>query len=95
MTKIAEKAFLENGKLVVQETHDFTPVLDRAAALRSAGMTSFGESRHVADIPMKLWHEWAKKWGVKPSDTQAMKEVVKRELLNSDNAKLRVWEGTY
>jgi hypothetical protein len=37
----------------------------------------------------------AKKWGVDPNDTTAMREVVARELNDSDNSHLRVWEGKY
>jgi hypothetical protein len=44
---------------------------------------------------MKVWAEWAKKWGVNPNDAAAMREVVARELNSSDNAHLRVWEGRY
>lgn len=95
MSKIAEKMFEEDGKIIVQQTHDFTPVLERAKALKSAGADSFGESKLVGLVPMKVWAEWAKKWGVNPNDTAAMREVVAREMNNSDNAHLRVWEGRY
>ena len=95
MSKIAEKMFEEDGKIIVQQTHDFTPVLERAKALKSAGADSFGESKLVGLVPMKVWAEWAKKWGVNPNDTAAMREVVARELNSSDNAHLRVWEGRY
>jgi hypothetical protein len=95
MSKIAEKMFEDDGKIIVQQTHDFTPVLEKAKALKSAGADSFGESKLVGLIPMKVWAEWAKKWGVNPNDTAAMREVVAREMNNSDNAHLRVWEGRY
>lgn len=95
MSKIAEKMFEDDGKIIVQQTHDFTPVLEKAKALKNAGADSFGESRLVGLIPMKVWAEWAKKWGVNPNDTPAMREVVAREMNNSDNAHLRVWEGRY
>jgi hypothetical protein len=95
MSKIAEKMFEEDGKIIVQQTHDFSPVLERAKALKSAGADSFGESKLVGLVPMKVWAEWAKKWGVNPNDTAAMREVVAREMNNSDNAHLRVWEGRY
>lgn len=95
MSKIAERMFEEDGKIIVQQTHDFTPVLERAKALKSAGADSFGESKLVGLVPMKVWAEWAKKWGVNPNDTAAMREVVAREMNNSDNAHLRVWEGRY
>jgi hypothetical protein len=95
MTKIAEQMFEEDGKIVVKQTHDFSPVLERAKALKSAGADSFGESKLVGLVPMKVWAEWAKKWGVNPNDTAAMREVVAREMNSSDNAHLRVWEGKY
>lgn len=95
MTKIAERIFEDEGKLVVQETHDWNPVLERAKALRNAGADDLGESKLVGLVPMKLWAEWAKKWGVNPNDASAMREVVARELNDSDNAHLRVWEGRY
>lgn len=95
--KINEKIHYDeqDEKIIVEETHDYNPVLEKAKAMRSAGMTDFGESKLVGMIPMKVWAEWAKKWGVKASDSHAMKEVVARELADPDNAAFRVWEGTY
>ena len=95
MTKIAERVFEEDGKLIVRETHDFNPILEKAKALRGAGAEDLGEAKLVGLIPMKLWAEWAKKWGVNPNDSHAMREVVAREMNDSDNAHLRVWEGRY
>lgn len=93
--KIAERVFLDENKLIVQETHDFNPTLRMASQLRSAGAGHQGENRLVGLVPMKMWAEWAKKWGVKPTDQKAMREVVARELADSDNAHLRVWGGKY
>lgn len=95
MSKIAEQVFANDGKIIIQETHDFTPVLERAESLRSAGLGDLGESKLIGMVPMKLWHEWAKKWGVNPGDNAAMREVVKKELADSDNSKFRVWDGRY
>jgi hypothetical protein len=95
MTKIAEQMFEEDGKIVVKQTHDFNPVLEKAKMLRNAGAGHLGESKLVGLVPMKVWAEWAKKWGVNPNDTAAMREVVAREMNSSDNAHLRVWEGKY
>ena len=93
--KIAEKVKFEDDKLIVQQTHDWNPILKKAKDLRGAGADRLGESRLVGLVPMKMWAEWAKKWGVSPNDSAAMKEVVARELQNSDNAHLRVWEGKF
>ena len=93
--KIKEQIKFEDDKLVVQQKHDWNPILKKAKDLKSAGADRLGESRLVGLVPMKMWAEWAKKWGVSPSDTAAMREVVAKELNNSDNAHLRVWEGKY
>lgn len=97
MTKIKETIHYDESddRIIVQQTHDFTPVMEKAKALKSAGLDGMGESKLVGLVPMKMWHEWAKKWGVSPGDTKAMREVVARELNSSDNAHLRVWEGKY
>ena len=97
MTKLNEKMHYDedNDKIIIEQKHDYTPILNQAAQLRSDGKTDFGESKLVGVIPMKMWAEWAKKWGVKPSDTNGMKEVVARELADPDNAAFRVWGGKY
>ena len=93
--KISETIKIEDNKVIVQQTHDWNPVLEKAKALKDAGLESAGESKLVGLVTMKMWAEWAKKWGVDPNDTTAMREVVARELNDSDNSHLRVWEGKY
>jgi len=93
--KINEQITLEDDKLIVKQTHDWNPILERAKALKSAGADGLGEAKLVGLVPMKLWAEWAKKWGVNPNDSHAMREVVARELNDSNNSHLRVWEGRY
>jgi hypothetical protein len=91
--KLSEQMTVEDGKLVIQQRHDFTPVAEMSKALQSSGLDRMGESRLVANIPMKLWAEWAKKHGVSAGDHGAMREVVHKELMNPDNSQFRVWNG--
>lgn len=93
MSKIGQEVHLDESKLIIKETHDFNPILNKAAALRSSGAENFGESKLVGVIPMKLWAEWAKKWGVRADDKEAMRDVLLREMNNPDNAHFRVWGG--
>lgn len=94
--KLAEQTFEDNGKLIIKTTHNWSPVMERAKALKSAGADGQGsDSRLVGLIPVAMWTEWAKKWGVNPGNNEAMKEVVARELQDRDNAHLRVWEGNF
>lgn len=98
MTKLNETVHLDEmtGQIIVKEQHNFQAVAEKAKALKSAGVGDLGkDNKLVGLVPMKMWHEWAKKWGVKPSDQQAMKEVIAREMMNSDNAHLRVWDGKF
>lgn len=91
--KLSETMTFEDGKVIVQQTHDFTPIAEKSKAMQSAGLGRMGESMLVANIPMKMWAEWAKKHGVRVDDHGAMKEVVHKELMNPDNASFRVWNG--
>lgn len=95
MTKIAERAFLDGSKLVIQETHDFSEALNKSAELRSSGAVAFGESKLVGNVPMALLAQWARDAGVKWSDREAMRELLKRKMLDGEFSKFRVWEGKY
>ena len=44
---------------------------------------------------MALLGVWLKEAGVSWSDTGAVKEVLKENLMSNEFAKLRVWEGSY
>ncbi len=92
--KIAEKRFEDDGKLIIQKTHDPTPSLERARLLRDAGKQEFGESRMIASVPGWLVSEWLKDAGV-AWDDPAMDDVIKKKLLSGDVSKFRVWDGTY
>lgn len=93
--KIAEQISFDGNNLIVKETHDFTAIVDRAKALQSSGQNSLGESRHVADVPLKLLELWLKEAGVSWTDHKAVEEVLKRKLMSGDFAALRVWEGSF
>lgn len=93
--QIAERYFDDNGKLIIQETHDPTPYLEQVAALKSAGLTGFSEHRHVGRVPNFLLEQWLQEAGVSFTDTQAVKDVIKRKLLSGEFNNLRPWTGTY
>lgn len=91
--KLSEQMTVEDGTLHIRQTHDFTPIAEKSKALQSAEAWDMGESRLVANIPMKMWSEWAKKHGVRVDDHGAMREVVHKELMDPDNSQFRVWNG--
>lgn len=83
------------GKITIQNTYDNAPVLEKAKQLRDAGCTDMGESKLVGHIPMYLVTEWMKEAGLKPDDTEARKEIIRKKMLSGDFDKFRVWKGTY
>ena len=91
--KLSEQMTVEDGTLHIRQLHDFTPIAEKSKALQSAEAWNMGESRLVANIPMKMWSEWAKKHGVRVDDHGAMREVVHKELMDPDNSHFRVWNG--
>ena len=91
--KLSEQMTVEDGILHIKQTHDYTPIAEKSKALQSAEAWNMGESRLVANIPLKMWAQWAKKHGVRVDDHGAMKEVVHKELNDPDNAHFRVWNG--
>ena len=93
--KLSERVFEEDGKLIVKQTHDWTGTIEKAKQLNRDTNGSFGESKLVGLIPMKLWAEWAKESGVSAADHGAMRAIVARKMNDPDYADLRVWNGKY
>ena len=79
----------------VKRTFDAKPTLDAVAQLRSAGLNSMGESKHVGRVPGWMITEWLKEAGVRWDDIEARNEVIKRKMLSGEVAALRNWTGTY
>lgn len=96
--KLSEKWFEQDGKVVLQQTHDHTPTINVNQSLRSLGAQGFSDNKLVGVIDTGIMGQWAREAGVKGSDPEywtKMKEVIKRKLTDGDFAKLRVWEGSY
>ncbi len=93
--KIAEKIWGDGNRLNILSTHDWNPILNSVKKLRELEGKTFGEGRLIAEIPLELWHQWAKNAGVRPEDREAMKDVVARNLNDPEYAHFRVWGGTF
>lgn len=96
MSKIGERMFDDDGKIIVQKTYDLEPVLAQNAKLRSMENAGhFGESRLVGTVPGWLVFQWMKEAGISVHDTAARDELLKKKLCSGEFSKLRVWEGNY
>lgn len=95
-TKIKESIKFEDDKLIIKKTHDASVALKDAAHAREVTENSFGSDyKHVGNVDMAMLNIWLKEAGVEWTDTQAVKDVIKRKLMSNEFSGLRVWEGKW
>ena len=95
-TKIKETMRIENDKIIIKKTHDATVALKDAEYARQRTENSFASDyKHVGNVDMAMLNIWLKEAGVAWTDTQAVKDVIKRKLMSNEFSGLRVWEGKW
>lgn len=95
-TKIAESVTFNGDQMIIKKTHDASVMLKDAEQAREVTHNGFGSDyKHVGNVDMALLNIWLKEAGVQWTDTQAVKDVLKRKLMSNEFSKLRVWEGKY
>jgi len=94
--KISEKITFDGDQMIIKKTYDATAALKDAAHAREASPNAFASDyKHVGNVDMALVNIWLKEAGVQWSDTQAVKDVIKRKLMSNEYQALRVWEGKW
>ena len=85
----------KHDKIIVESTYDNNPALERAEQLRKAKVGIVGENKLVGTIPVHIIKTWCTEAGIKWSDNEAKKEIIRKKMLSGDFDKLRVWKGTF
>ena len=96
-TKISESiTFNADDQMIIKKTHDASQMLLDAEYARENAPNSFASDyKHVGNVDMALVSIWLKEAGVQWTDTQAVKDVIKKKLMSNEFQKLRVWEGKW
>ena len=95
-TKVNESIKFDGDSMIVKQTYDASHMLRDAQQARELSPNAFGSDyKHVGNVDMALVNIWLKEAGVSWSDTQAVKDVIKRKLTSNEFSALRVWEGTW
>ena len=95
-TKVKEDWRIEDDKIVIKKTHDASQMLNDVRYAREVSPNSFGsDHKLVGHVDMALLSVWLKEAGVQWTDTQAIKDVIKRKLMSHEFSQLRVWEGRW
>lgn len=94
--KISEQITFSDDQMIIKQTHDATQMLKDAQYARERTENSFGSDyKHVGNVDMALVNVWLKEAGVAWTDTQAVKDVIKKKLMSNEYSALRVWNGSY
>ena len=95
-TKLSKKYFFEDDKLIIKKTFDASHVLNDVKQARELTENSFGsDHKHAGYVDVAQLGIWLKEAGVAWTDTEAVKDVVKRKLMSGEFSALRVWEGSW
>ena len=88
--------YFEGDQILIKKTHYGGQALRDASYAREVTDNSFGSDyKHVGNVDMAMLCIWLKEAGVEWTDTQAVKDVLKRKLMSNEFSGLRVWEGKY
>jgi hypothetical protein len=94
--KVSEKIYREGDQIVIKKTFDADQAKRDAAYAREVTDNSFGSDyKHVGNVDMGMLEIWLKEAGVKWTDTEAVKNVIKSKLMSNEFSALRVWDGKY
>lgn len=91
---MAERFFFEGDNLVYHKQTDPTATLELVRMQRDAAL-DHGDSWHVGTLDKHVLELWMKEAGIKWSDSDAVTELVRKKLMDSENAAFRVHEGTF
>ena len=96
-TKISENiTFNADDQMIIKKTYDANQMLLDAEYARENAPNAFASDyKHVGNVDMALVSIWLKEAGVQWTDTQAVKDVIKKKLMSNEFQKLRVWEGKW
>lgn len=95
-SKISEQWIQEDDRIIVKKTHDADILFEDVEYAKVAmGDQRGAESKLVGFIDPAFMFAEAKRRGIQPHDTDAIKEMVKKMMMDGEFSKLRVWEGTY
>lgn len=89
-----ERLFKQDGKLIYHKQTDPTAALEAVQVAKQAPGKPI-DGVHVGRIDAHVLEMWLQEAGVRFDDRAAVKEVIRRKLLDGDNAAFRVWEGRF
>jgi hypothetical protein len=93
MFDLQTKVHLDGDKMVVENTQDATPYLERAQALHKEGVHGSKDFKHAAEIPMIAVQSYINRVGITFAEWMANPVHIKAMLNDPDLKHTRIWPG--
>lgn len=97
MYKISEKVYTEGDNTIIKHTFDGNGMIQDAAYAREVAPDHHASDyKYIGNVDIGMLTIWLKEAGVEWTDTEGMKEVIKRKLMSNEFSKLRGnWQGKW
>lgn len=82
-----------DGKVVIAQSQDCTPIAERAKALHNAGMHGSSDMKHAASIPDVILEKYMNEHRVSYAELMSNPEHFRRICNDPDNRAFRIWPG--
>lgn len=83
----------QDGRLIIANSQDCTPIADYAKAQHNAGYHGSSEVKHAARIPLVIAEAYCNTNGVTFAELMTDTKHMKRLVEDPANAAFRIWKG--
>jgi hypothetical protein len=89
-----QTSFAEHdGKMIIAQTQDCTPIAERAKRLHNAGEHGSSDMKHAATIPDVILEKYMNEHRVSYAELMSNPEHFRRICNDPDNKMFRIWPG--
>jgi hypothetical protein len=82
-----------DGKVVIAQTQDCTPIVERCKQLHNEGYHGSSDFKHAATIPDVILEKYMNEHNVTYAELMSNPEHFRRILNDPDNKVFRIWPG--
>lgn len=83
----------QDGRLIIANSQDCTPIAEYAKAQHNAGFHGSSEVKHAARIPLVIVEKYCNDNGVTFTEFMTNRAHMKRIVQDPANAHFRIWKG--
>lgn len=83
----------QDGRMVIAQTQDCTPITERTKALHNAGAFGSSDMKHAATIPDVILNKYMNEHKVSYQELMNNPEHIRRICNDPDNSMFRIWPG--